>query len=137
MRQTIFINYANGVHRNNSEQQRRIVTNASRQKRTVKKATSPKLNRQADRDASVNQTNDVFPDNDDYNIQDGRILHDNDNDNYGPLAGQLAANPTSDNPLSGLDPFGALPIRTTMVGVHEILQYCMFQARYILTMTTW
>ncbi|KAK5064452.1 hypothetical protein LTR84_000285 [Exophiala bonariae] len=121
MHQAIFINYRNGVYQNNPEQQRRIVSHASKQKRTGKKTSLTNPHHIVIRNASLNQTNDVRPSDGKLNDQDDRTLHDND----APLMGQLVASPTSDNSLSGLDPFGALPIRTTTAGVHEILQYLL------------
>lgn len=123
MRQTVFINYVNGVHRNNWEQQRRIVSHASKQKRTSKKIVWLKQTNPAARDASNWSSKGVRASSDYLDSQ-----HDNDfNASAAPSRGQVVRNPTSDNALSGLDPFGALPIRTDIAGVQDILQYCASQ----------
>jgi hypothetical protein len=120
MRETVFINYANGVHQNDWEQQRRIVSHASRQKRSKKNTALIKENLKdarlvlARRSKSVRQLND-YP-----NMQEG----ENSCERSTAFRCQIPPNPTCDAALSGLDPFGALPIPMTMAGVDDILDYC-------------
>lgn len=123
MRQTVFINYVNGVHRNNWEQQRRIVSHASKQKRTSKKTVWLKPTHPGARDPSNWQPKDIRDSSDYLDSQDDYSF----NASAAPFRGQVVRNPTCDNALSGLDPFGALPIRTDIAGVQDILQYCTSQ----------
>lgn len=119
MRGLVFINYANGVHQNDLEQQRRILSHASRQKRSHKSTALLKKGNKsarivlAHRSKYIRDINDE-PDRPDFRDScEGSIA----------LRCQTKSNPTSDNPLSGLDPFGALPIPMKMTGMDAILQY--------------
>lgn len=120
MRETVFINYANGVHQNDWEQQRRIVSHASRQKRSTKNTALLKENREGARIVLARRSKHARQFNDNPNMQED----EKSCERSGAFRGHSLPKPTCDNALSGLDPFSALPIPMTMAGVDDVLGYC-------------
>jgi len=119
MRGLVFINYSNGVHQNDLEQQRRILSHASRQKRSHKSTALLKNDNKPPRIVAARRSKHRRADNDDHDQP-----HDGDSrEDVITFRRQTKLNPTCDSPLSGLDPFGALPLPMQMTGMDAILQF--------------
>ena len=125
----VFINYVNGVHQNSSEQQRRIVSHASKQKQS-KRTIASIPPRKKSQSSSNRQTALSASSAKDTPERDGCLRQAGDWWSYGiatVVPDQWSVSlPTKDRILSGngLDPFDTLPIPVA-AGVTHILEYRM------------
>lgn len=125
MRATVFINYVDGIHHNDIEQQRQILTHASRQKGPRKEPGVRKTKSSRERIVPADLTRYIG-----IRKQCPRFQDDScrcDLDAHPELEGH-AANlwPRCDGAIKGVgfDPFDALP-SSDMPGLHMVVEYGM------------